>query len=508
VSDARPIAQASHAAQSLRLPLAFWALLALTAGVRVLGISRPLLGNFATKSVVYAMIGRNWVEGRAGILYPTLDCLVGGKRSLHMLEFPVSACLTGWLWKAFGGSLDVWGRAVSVAFSVASVALLYLFVRRRHGATAALGAGSALALSPISVVYGQSFMLEPSLVFFTVATFYSVDRWLAARHSGWLPIAITSFALLLLTKVYMLVLLLPLAWSVFCSNRLPLGRSVSELPRRRIRGMALFAAVLAMVPAVLWYAHAARTAASGGPSTAPVYFSLQRSAATHCPPDPLLWTPDFYRQLLDDLTGVVLTPVGFALVLAGFLDRAWREHAPWLLATAILVAALPLKFYQMNYYYMAVLPPVCIMAGLGWQVVCDRLRPGRTATGGLLLAALVFSTRYAAKPAFVTPEDDRAVVAAGRAIQELTDAEEPVVTMHGTAIDLLYYSNRPGWAVAPDTPDLASVLEECRRQGARYLVVAGPDAVRRPDPLQAHATVVRGDGFCIHQLTSARHHAG
>ena len=82
----------------------------------------------------------------------------------------------------------------------------------------------------------------------------------------------------------------------------------------------------------------------------------------HRPPHPLLRSPDFYRQVLDDLAGVVLTPVGFALLLAGLLGRAWRREAAWLLAMLILVAALPLKFYEMDYYWMAVLPPLAIVA--------------------------------------------------------------------------------------------------------------------------------------------------
>jgi len=543
VSDARPGTQTTHDSQHPYLPLFLWVLLGLTAAVRLAGMNRPLSGNFATKNVVYAMIARNWIEGRAGILDPTLDCLKGGRRSLHMLEFPVSAYLTAGLWRMFGGSLDVWGRATSVAFSVASVTLLFLLVRRWHGTTTAIGAGFVLALSPVSVIYGQAFMLEASLVFFTLATFYGVDRWLDGGRAAWLAGAALCFALLLLTKIYMLVLVLPLGVMVLFRNTSVLrssradgrlrssevepgssdgwlgssdgwlgssdgwlgssGASPQRLKPGRTpdRAVALAAAGLAVLPAALWYAHAMHTAAPGSPHAAHIYFSLQRTAEAHRLPSPLLRTPDFYRQLLDDLTGVILTPLGFAFLLAGFLDKACRRHAVWLLAMAILVAALPRKFYEMNYYYMAVLPPLCVIAGLGWRVAWERLRPGRTATAGLVIVALVLSMRYAVKPAFVTPEDDRAVVRAGQAAQELTAAEEPVVTMHGATIDLVYYCHRPGWAVAPDTPELNAVLEECRRQGARYLVVAGPEAASgRPKALDAHTPVVRGQGFCVYQL--------
>ena len=55
-----------------RTTLYLIALLAATAGIRLIGVGRPLLGNFATKNVVYAMIARNWVNGRAAAWQPTL----------------------------------------------------------------------------------------------------------------------------------------------------------------------------------------------------------------------------------------------------------------------------------------------------------------------------------------------------------------------------------------------------------------------------------------------------
>ncbi len=487
MSDVAAAGQAAHSSQPRHLPVAFWALLVLTAAVRLPAINRPLVGNFATKNVVYAMIARNWADGSAGIWYPTLDCLSDGRPSWHLVEFPVSAYLTAGLWKGFGGSLDVWGRSTAVAFSTASVAVMFLFVRRRHGQGAATAAGLALALSPVSIIYGQSFMLEASLVFFTMATFCSMQRWLDAGSSGWLAVAAGCLALLLLTKVYMLVVLLPLAVMAVRSDR---------VQTRSARQVLVVALALAVGPAVLWYVHAYRTASPDGPFAERIFYSVRESAEAHRPPHPLLGSPDFYRQVLDDLTGVVLTPVGFVLSLAGLLDRRWRQHAAWLLAMLVLVLALPRKFHEMNYYYLAVLPPLCVMAGIGWQVIQRRVRPGPSAVALLLLVSILLSLRYSVRPAFATPHEDRGVLAAARAVRALTSQDEPVVTMHGTTIDLLYYCRRGGWAVGPDTPQLDTVLDGCRRQGARYLAVVGPG----PAPSKPAA---QGDNFRIYRLSPA-----
>ncbi len=485
MSPAKPIPAITQSAPLRYIPAVFWGVLAATAAVRLLGIARPLLGPFATKNVVYAMIARNWARGVAPIWLPTLDLLRGGERGLHLVEYPVSACLTAGLWRMFGGSLDVWGRATAVGFSTASVALMFVYVRRRHGPVAATAAAMVLAFSPVSIIYGQSFMLEASVVFFTLAVLYTLDRWLEPGHNGWLVAAAFCLTLLLLTKIYMLVILLPAVWTVCRSQR-------------SRRGFAVAAAVAAILPAAVWYGYVCYAASPDGPLSSRVYYSVLQSVEAHSSPHLLLCSADFYRQVFDDLSGVVLTPIGLTLLLAGLWYRRWWQYAPWLVSMAILVLALPRKFHEANYYYLVVLPPLAVMIGLGCDVIHQRVRPSRITVIVIVAAALLFSARYTVKPAFVTPPEDRAVVAAAKAVRELTAEDEPVVTMHGTSPDLLYYCDRPGWALDPATPELAEALERCRRQGARYVVVVGKVSI--------HAELVtEGDGFGVYRLAGGPH---
>jgi hypothetical protein len=273
----------------------------------------------------------------------------------------------------------------------------------------------------------------------------------------------------------------------------------STAGRRSRLVLGLGAGLLACVPAAFWYAHAYRAAAPDAATAARVYYSVRDSAEAHRFPQPLLRSADFYRGLLDDLSGVVLTPIGLGLLLAGLLDRSWRRYLPWLIAAGVLIVLLPRKFHEMNYYWLAVLPPLCILVGLGWQVVVERFRLSRLGTLALVLVAMVFSSRFVLHPLLTIPAEDRAVVAAGRVIQQCTAPEEPVITMHGTTIDLLYYCRRPGWAISPDDPGLEKTLDACAAQGARHLVVAGAEgspAVARRWP--GWEPIARGRGFCVY----------
>ncbi len=441
-----------------------------------------------------------------------------------------------------------------------------------------------LALSPVSIIYGQGFMIEPSLVCFTLATLCCWTIWL--EEARWLALsaATASLTLLLLTKLYMLVLLLPLATMAArqasggrkppddaastspgrasgtpaappsllggphdsaqpeaarlirphracsverviepnvggfqsCAPPSKLGggegcpafvsSAESHSPPSKLGGVYLFASAVALlaatIPAAAWLAHAWRLSDPTGPQAAAVYYSLRHSADAHGFPHPLLGTGGFYLQALRNLGGVALTPIGLTLAALGLLHAGARRHGPWLLSMAALVVVMPRKFHEMNYYYLVILPPLCVLAGLGWQVASDRLKPAALGVAVLLIASAGLSLRLAWKAAFVTPQEDRSVVAAAAAVRELTTPDEPVATLHGTTLDLLYYCDRPGWALSCEKNDMAERLAECRRQGARYLAVAGAGrldgAARRA--VAALAIVHRGDDYLIARL--------
>jgi hypothetical protein len=515
----------SRSSQSAHILFAMSVVLLLALGVRLVALGRPLVGNFATKNVVYGMIARNLVEGRAELWLPTVDCLRGGERGLHLLEVPVSAYLAGGAWKIFGGSLDVWGRLVSIGFSLGSILVLFDFVRRRHGATAALGAAAVLAFSPVSVIYGQSFMLEASIVFFAVATIDALDRWLIGRRTAWLVVSVVCFGLLVLTKIYMLVLLLPIV--VMLAGRMR-ARTHQQAASKDVADHEGFSPdtqlaestcppclnackhasyvgwfVLAALPAVGWVLYVMHSAAPEGHLADRVFYSLCDSTEAHRPPHPLLWQADFYRQLFDDLAGVMLTPVAFLLPIIGVTDRQWRRYLPWLVAMGLLVAAMPRKFYEMNYYCTILMPPLAILAGLGWARLVGRLRLSRWAVAGFLTLGLVVSMRYTIVPVLQIPVEDRAVLPAAQAIAERAAAGEPVVTIHGSGIDLLYYCDRPGWAIEPNDSKLAERLTECAAAGAKLLVIVDVESHASPDRdgrLAGARPLVEGDGFRVYRL--------
>jgi len=479
-------------------PLALVGLVALA--VRLPGLDRPLVGNFATKNVVYAMIARNWVLGRADFWHPTLDVLRDGQRSWHLVEVPLSAYLTGALWHGVGGSLDVWGRVTAVIWSLVSVVLIHRLALGWFGRRAALAAAATMAISPVSVIYGQSFMLEPSVVALSLAAILCVERW--RRGNLWFGLLATfTLACLLLSKLYMLALFLPLAAIV-------LRPSSDHRDRRPWMWLARFAFMFAVaaLPAFAWWVMVGTDTQPGTPDAGRVFYSIRDSVRDHGWPHPLLVSSNFYAGILRDLGTVVLTPVGLVLAAAGLTQRRWRRIAPWLISCVVMLVLLPRKFHEMNYYYLVVLPALALLIGLGWRQLGRHIRIRRAWQLGFAAVTLGICLRFAWKPAFQTPFEDRGVVPAAATLIENGFGDRPVVTMHGTTIDLVYYCGTTGWALSPEAPELAASLEQCQRQGARHLVVANVrramDAPRTREVLRQWPIVAAGDDFQIYDLSA------
>lgn len=445
-------------------------LLLVTLALRAYALDRPLLGNFATKNAVYAMIARNLAEGNSPCYRPTVDVLRGGDRGWHLLEIPLPAYLAGGLWKLFGGNLDVWGRCTSLFFSVLSVLALYVFVCKRWNPRAALAAAFLLAVSPVSIIYGQSFQLESSVACLSILSCLFLEFWLDRRGPGWLLALAGTFAALLLTKIYMAVLAIPLLARLGSGTR---GQPARD--RLRLILPALFLGIVAAAPAAAWLTYVWRISDPAAPIAERVYYSLRDSRAKHEIPHPLLTSGDFYRRLATDFVLRMVTPVGAILMLLGIRRRETRELIPWILSTLLLVLAMPDKFFRMNYYLLVILPPYCIVCGLGWDAWCQRSQWSLKETLAAALVTIGLSLPLVIRPAFESPADLRGVVEAGEFLDQIAADADRVITLHGTSIELLYYTHRPGWAIDPEDQALDQKIASHVREGARWIVAAGSE---------------------------------
>lgn len=142
---------------------------------------------------------------------------------------PVSLWIMGLSGRIFG--FNSWSMlAPEALLGVASVALLYLSVRRVWGAPAGLLAGLALAVTPVAALMFRFNNPDAALTFFMVAAAYTMTRALERASTRWLLATGALMGLAFLTKELQALLVVPgLALAYLVAAPVGIAKRVAQL---------------------------------------------------------------------------------------------------------------------------------------------------------------------------------------------------------------------------------------------------------------------------------------
>ena len=418
-------------------------------GLRVLGIFRPLLGNFAIYQTAQAMMARFFVNDHfTTLFYPQVNDLVAGKPGLLLLYYPVSSLIAGIFFFFFGGSLDFWGRLQAIVFFGAACLYLFRLVKILIDEKIALASVVVFSLSPLTVIYGQSFQNEMATVFFTLVFLYDLLRYFETRKFLPFIFSFLSLSLLLLTRPNGLYLLAPAFYLAFRSKNSARSRF------RDVLGLLGVTAAGLILPA-LWYFHLWRVSQQVNHiySTLFAQLAVRSSFAS-----PLVLSGSYYRDLLDTMTGITLTPVGFTLLVLGLYlgllsFETYGFFIFWALSFFGSSLLMPRKLIEHEFYLLPLVTAVSPLIGKGFYGItgimqATKINLKRFAVYFLAVSFLV-SMRYAEHPAFKTPEEDHRLIPMAQKLQELTSKSQSRIVVQGTH-SLLYFADRYGWPFLVD----------------------------------------------------------
>ena len=251
VSARRALAAlAPFASDWWRIGLAATLLLGLL--LRLKGIHDPLLDHPGWRQGDTAAIARNFATLDFNPLHPQTD-YDGPPPNYVELELQIVPFLAASLYKLFGIH-EVFGRAISIAFSLATVGVVAHFARWLFRSEfAGLSAALFFAIYPGSTYYGRTFTPDTAMVFFLTAALYASARWIFEADAGRRGFAAAAglTAAAILAKPVALVALVPVA-AMLLERFGPAGAL-------RRPGTWLFAAV-ALVPYAAYDAYVAQIA--------------------------------------------------------------------------------------------------------------------------------------------------------------------------------------------------------------------------------------------------------
>lgn len=175
------------------------AILLLALGVRLRGITNPLLDNQGWRQADTASMATH-MQGHLtdlpGVFLPQLN-YDGVTPQRVELEFPFLPYLLAWTWTLFGWA-DIWGRLWSVVLSLVTVSGVYYLGRRMFTDRAGLWAATIYALMPLAIYYGRVVMPEPMAQAWSVWALAMIWRWkdLPEDRGLWQPGLLMAGAIL------------------------------------------------------------------------------------------------------------------------------------------------------------------------------------------------------------------------------------------------------------------------------------------------------------------------
>jgi 4-amino-4-deoxy-L-arabinose transferase-like glycosyltransferase len=438
----------------------------LAAAVRLYRINNPVADWHSWRQADTAAVTRYYIQNGIDLLRPRFSDLsaypsgLANPQGYRMVEFPFINALTAWLYHLPGFdrlSLVVFSRLVSILFSLGSIALLFLIVRRLSGRKTALLAALFMAALPFNVYYSRTILPEVPLVFFSLAAIYAAlnTRLLLAGIFG---------ALALLLKPYAVIFALPIGgylWSRYKSSLLK-------------NWQLYLGALIAVLPLFLW-----RRWIMQFPEGIPSYQWLLNSDNIRFKGAWLYWLfAERLGKLILGYWGMIFFGLG---LVAKKIKAEGVVYYLWSLGLLIYFAVVASGNVHHDYYQIIAVPIVCIWLAKGTVDLLDRGKKNLLAYGLLIITLgfmLAFSW-YEVRGYYNVNHWE--IVAAGQTADRLLPPEAKVIAPYSQDTAFLYQINRSGWPVGGE-------LEAKIKAGATHYISVNFD--QETNDLMNHCQVL------------------
>ncbi len=433
-------------------------ILVLGFGLRLWGINNPVLDFHSWRQSYAATVARNFCYDGMNIFAPRENLFPGFRE----LEFPIYPYIVAILYKVFG--FKEWlGRFVSILFSMGSLFFFYLFVKKFSGKVVAEISLLFMAMLPMTVYYGRTFMPESAMLFFSIAMLYYLSGWIDDEKglSFFLAVFFASFAYLV--KITTLYMLFPVLF-------LFLDRYGKETFCRRSFYLYLF---LSLLPAFLWYYHTHQGFLEHGTGV-----SIWEIGKDKWGNAEILSQGRFYRMIFLTRLGELMFPyAGYPLVIVGlFLKvRERREliFRVWFFAVVLYFFVVARGNLVHEYYQIAIIPAGTVFMSRSLIAWWEKLRREKgwykSPVVWLIILLLAFIPVYSVYRLNERLKVNFSYKIIGELLGRVSDPHDYVLVFDHSEPEVLYYSDRRGWHTR-ETDFTPEELEMKRKESCKYFV--------------------------------------
>ena len=480
----------------LKHPLFFLIIIILASfWIRQYRVNIPLGDWHSWRQVDTAAVSRNFIKEGFDFLHPRYDDMAPvsedhrpNPNRLRFVEFPIYSATVALVYLALDNVEVIYGRQVSVFFSLCSIVFLYLLVKKFLGVRIALISSLFFGFLPYNIYFSRVFLPEPMMIFASLAALYFFVRYLEMEKQksntlkGVLFFILTTLLLnvTLLTKPYLLYLAIPMMYL-----------SYHYLGIRAVINLRLYLlAFMSVAPLMAW-----RTWMLQFPEGIP-------SADWLFNKDNIRYKGAFLHWIIGERLGrEILTVGGFFLTTIGVFLKPKQGQTYffhwWLLSVCLYVVILASGNVEHDYYQVPLVPILVIMMAKGVDFLI--FESNRyfirwiTVPATFFLILLTFALGWYEVRGFYQINNGE-IMQAGDVARKILPKDAKVIAPYGRNTALLYQLGRPGWS------SVYVPIDELIKLGATHYVSVNFDA-QTNDVMKKYKVIHQTPAFVIVDLT-------
>ncbi|NTU47132.1 glycosyltransferase family 39 protein [Candidatus Roizmanbacteria bacterium] len=463
-------------------------------GLRLYKFDAPLSDLHSWRQADTASVARNFEKYGYDLLHPYYDDLtplqsgIENPTGLRYVEFPIYNALFALPAQYIGVfPVEVWGRFVSIFFSLGLISVLYYLALKESNRITAVFAAVTYAVFPFFVFFSRVVLPETMAI---ATMFFSIFFLYRFFHAKRISIQILLFfASVLLFAISILVKPTTIFYALalfFLFLRKYQIQVLKQIP------LYLFF-LLGIIPFVGW-----RLFISQHPEAIPASSWLITTVNTYQGAENIFFKPAFFRWIFfERLNNMILGGYMTVFFVLGVLVKPKK----FLLHAIILSGFVYLLTFQggnvqHEYYQTVFLPAVALAVGLGVSAIFSTLKahihafPAGAITAVVIVSSLFFSY-YRIKDFYNNPQD---LTQAANLIQTFTKPYDKIITDRLGDTTLLYLSNRRG------SPAVYKNISEMKKDGYQYLYTAKSDLIHEMSENKEYQAIFKNDNFAIFKL--------
>ena len=454
--------------------------------VRLYKIDNPVADWHSWRQADTASVSRIYVNEGINLLYPryhdisTIQTGIFNPNGYRFVEFPLynvlHAFLTGIL--PFY-SLEVWGRLVSVIFSLISGLSIYYLGRRFIDVRGGLLASLFFLFIPFNIFFSRVILPEPLAVSLGLAALVFFVSYNDSGRNWKLYVSALFLSLGVLVKPFVLFYSFPMLYLVIKKHGLKKIFQDASL----LIPLLIFVDIV-IIPFILW-----RSWIGKFPEGIPFWKWAFNG-------DKIRFRPSFWRWIFGERIGhLILGSWGLVPFATGLIARSKNAFEKYFFIGALIyVFLIATANVRHDYYQTLIIPAVALVLARGSLWMWGTKEFDMKLSRGILIFSLgvgLITGGLQVKEFYNINHPE--IILAGKSVDKLVPKDALVVAPYNADTAFLYQTKRWGW------PFVDRSIENLIENGANYYVSVNYDSQTRQF-MEMYEVVKQTDEYVIMNL--------